>query len=255
MPAGDATRPGRYNTDVGGSSDTRTTSDADDFSEAIVAVTSAFGDNTRRRIYLFVRQRGDGVTATEVAQEFELHPNVARHHLDKLAASSYLDTDTSVRGAVGRPSKRYRVSDEVMALPFPTRRDDLLITLLGQALAMLGPDQAELLAEQVGEQYGSSLADQLSPEANREQSIRAALHTVAEALTSHGFAAHAEERGSSVADMTKYCPMGDVAPSQHPVVRAVDRGMVRGMLATLYGEETPVTISTRARGSEYAAGA
>ncbi|HLI45354.1 MAG TPA: helix-turn-helix domain-containing protein, partial [Acidimicrobiales bacterium] len=54
--------------------------DADGFSAAVAAITSAFGDATRRGIYLFTRDR-DSVTASEVAQRFELHPNVARHHL------------------------------------------------------------------------------------------------------------------------------------------------------------------------------
>ena len=53
--------------------------------------TDAFGDRTRRRIYLYVRDHvcDDGVTASMVATEVGVHPNVARHHLDKLAAGGY----------------------------------------------------------------------------------------------------------------------------------------------------------------------
>jgi predicted transcriptional regulator len=62
------------------------TSDSDaQFAAAVTAVTSAFGDPTRREIYLFVRSN-PGATATEVAARFSLHPNVARHHLERLAA-------------------------------------------------------------------------------------------------------------------------------------------------------------------------
>ena len=32
-----------------------------------------------------------------------------------------------------------------------------------------------------------------------------------------------------------HCPFGDVA-IEHPVICAVDRGMVKGMLAALYGD-------------------
>jgi predicted ArsR family transcriptional regulator len=47
-----------------------------------------------------------------VASEVGVHANVARHHLDKLAAGGYLEV--VVRGKVagagaGRPSKRYVV--------------------------------------------------------------------------------------------------------------------------------------------------
>src|SRR3989442_15569252 len=99
-----------------------------EFSSAVTAITSAFGDPTRRDIYLFVRDAHRGVTASEVAERFELHPNVARHHLDKLAGGSYVDVsiERTEAARVGRPSKRYRVTDEHMTLELPVRHDDLL---------------------------------------------------------------------------------------------------------------------------------
>src|SRR5438270_6824271 len=93
-----------------------------EFSSAVTAITSAFGDPTRRDIYLFVRDSERGVTASEVGERFELHPNVARHHLDKLAGGSYVEVGVErTEGGVGRPSKRYRVSDERMTLELPVR--------------------------------------------------------------------------------------------------------------------------------------
>jgi len=63
------------------------------FTATVSAITDAFGDPTRRRIYIYVRDHGadDGVTAAAVANEVGVHPNVARHHLDKLAAGGYLE--------------------------------------------------------------------------------------------------------------------------------------------------------------------
>ena len=222
-------------------------SDAE-FSAAIVAATTAFGDPTRRDIFLFAREGDLGVTAAEVAERFELHPNVARHHLDKLTAAGYLEVfvERSEHGAVGRPSKRYRRSEKSME--FPARRDDLLVTLLGRAIALLPEHEAELMAEEVGEEYGRDLARQMSPgEAHR--SFRTALHAVAEALTAHGFAAHAEARGTSLAIVAEHCPFGDTA-NQHPVICAVDRGIVRGMLAGLYGDTDPAQATSRAQGDD-----
>ena len=127
----------------------------DEFAAEVIAVTSAFGDPTRREIYLFARERQTGVTASEVGERFGLHPNVARHHLDKLAGGGYLDvTVAPAGGSAGRPSKRYRVQDPELRLQLPSRRDDLLITLLGRALAMLSPADAEAMAEEVGVTYG-----------------------------------------------------------------------------------------------------
>jgi predicted ArsR family transcriptional regulator len=219
------------------------------FSAAVTAVTTAFGDPTRRDIYLFVRQGDEGVTAAEVADRFALHPNVARHHLDKLAAGGYLQVCVEqVHAGAGRPSKRYRASDKQMDLQFPARRDDLLIVLLGRALALVPPEQAEAMAEEVGHEYGLSLAHDMAPDA-RHRSFRAALHAVAEAFTAHGFAAHAEARGGSLAIIAEQCPFGSAA-QQHPFICAVDRGMVKGMLAGLYGDTTPETTSSRPQGDD-----
>jgi predicted ArsR family transcriptional regulator len=222
------------------------------FSGAVAAVTSAFGDPTRREIYLFVRSN-PGATATEVAKHFSLHPNVARHHLDRLATAGYVDV-TVERGSgsgAGRPAKRYRVVGNDPTLDLLTRRDDLLVLLLQEALQLLGPAEAELMAERVGEQYGRTLAEQMAP-GDGQRSIRTAMHAIAETLTAHGFAAHAEDSGTSTTVVADACPFGDAA-AQNPVLCAVDRGMVNGLLAGLCCADThavPVVMSSRARGDD-----
>jgi predicted ArsR family transcriptional regulator len=213
------------------------------FSSAVAAITSAFGDPTRRQIYLFAREREDGVTASEVAESFALHANVARHHLDKLAAGGYLEVRTGLStGGAGRPSKRYAPGDR--PIEFPLRRDDLVLSLLARALDLLPRDIAEEMAEEVGIEYGRAMAATLEPGGDGHRSFRSALHAVADALTAHGFAAHSEE-GSIVTDL---CPFAGSVSS--PVICAVDRGMVKGMLGSLYGETSPATTSSRAQGDD-----
>ena len=208
-----------------------------DFSSAVSALTSAFGDPTRRGIWLFAHEHDDGVTAAEVAQRFALHPNVARHHLDKLTAGGYLEVTLGrAPGAgAGRPSKRYRVVADRVDLDVPIRHDDLVITLLGRALALLPREAAEAMAEEVGLEYGRAMARAMGDTSDGQRSFRASLHAVADALTAHGFAAHAEKRGNELRIVSRHCPFGDAAV-EHPVICAVDRGMVKGMLAGLYGE-------------------
>jgi predicted ArsR family transcriptional regulator len=229
---------------------------ATEFASAVTAITSAFGDPTRRDIYLWLRDRAEGATASEVAEAFELHANVARHHLDKLTGGGYVEVtvarpDGSKRA--GRPSKRYVVRAEGEQIEFPTRHDDLLITLLGKALALLPRDQAELMAEEVGLEYGRTLARSMGP-SDAQRSFRSALHAVADALTAHGFAAHAEKAVGADGDdelriVASHCPFGGAA-IEHPVICAVDRGLVKGMLATLYGTTSAETAATVPTGSE-----
>jgi predicted ArsR family transcriptional regulator len=68
-----------------------------------------------------------------------------------------------------------------------------------------------------------------------QRSLRSAIQAVADALTAHGFAAHAEKRNNQLRIINNHCPFGDVA-MENPVVCAVDRGMVKGMLGALYGD-------------------
>ncbi len=227
------------------------------FTATVSAITDAFGDPTRRSIYLFVRERGEGngVTASAVANEVGVHPNVARHHLDKLAAGGYLEVRSGKLegGGAGRPSKRYlAVADAVTE--FPVRSDDLVLSLLGRALNHLSPDEAERMAEEVGAEYGRAMAAGLTGDAVEvgHRSMRSAIQAVADALTAHGFAAHAEGRNDRLRIINDHCPFGDVA-LEHPVICAVDRGMVRGMLSELYdGELGAVTTeSSRPAGDTF----
>ena len=49
--------------------------------------------------------------------------------------------------------------------------------------------------------------------------------------------------------MSNHCPFG-AAAIEHPVICAVDRGMVKGMLATLYGDTDPALQSSLPRGDD-----
>jgi predicted ArsR family transcriptional regulator len=228
------------------------------FSAVVEAVTHALGDPTRRAIYLYVRAH-PGTTATEVAARFSLHPNVARHHLDRLAVAGYVTSSYErSRAGAGRPAKRYRATkpgNEELSLEVLARRDELMVALLAEALERIDPAEAEEFAERVGERYGRRLVEQMGP-GEGQRSLGAAMQAVAEVLTAHGFAAHAEQRGPATAVVAEQCPFGEAATA-HPVLCAVDRGLIQGLLRGLCGdtcgEAIPVTLSSRARGDEVCA--
>src|SRR5580698_9608479 len=222
------------------------------FSAAVAAVSAAFGDPTRRHIFLHVRAV-PGATATEVATVFSLHPNVARHHLQRLVDGGYIRVEAGRRlggTGVGRPSKQFFCVEEELTIGVVQGRDDLLMRLLGEAMQRLGPEEAEKMAAHVGEEYGRSLAARMT-QTEGQRTIRAAMHVVADTLTAHGFAAHAEDRGETTAVVAEQCPFGN-ASTTNPVLCAVDRGMVTGLLAGLCGRASeqalPVILSSRAKG-------
>lgn len=222
-----------------------------EFNSAVTAITSAFGDSTRREIYLFAREHDEGVTAGEVARHFDLHANVARHHLDKLAAGGYLVVEVARHGmaGAGRPSKHYRASDPDTPIEIPVRHDDLLVTLLQRALEMIPVAEATAMAEQVGWEFGQMMAQSLGTSSDQRHSFTSALQAVADALTAHGFAAQTQEDGDSVNLVSTNCPFGDIVIA-NPVICAVDRGMTQGMLSVLHGDVAAKTEMSRARGDD-----
>jgi len=236
------------------------------FTAAVSAITDAFGDPTRRRIYLFTRDHGSagGVTVSEVAGEVGVHPNVARHHLDKLAAGGYVEvvargagTSGTADRRAGRPSKRYvAVERATFESGVPVRSDDMVLALLGRALDRLPQDEAEAMAEEVGATYGRAMAAGLTGDALAagQRSLRSAMQAVADALTAHGFAAHTASGQAGLRIINEHCPFGTVA-TDHPVICAVDRGMVRGMLAVLQGSADleVATAASKARGDTFCA--
>ncbi len=217
------------------------------FQAAVSAVVGAFGDPTRREIYLFARDNA-GVTATQVAETFALHPNVARHHLDKLVAGGYLDVylEKPRNGGAGRPSKMYKGASLPMEPEVGSRRDELLSLLLSAAIELLDPREAEAMAESVGEAYGKKLAEHMQPQL-AQRSIKFAMRAIADALTAHGFAARQSGSLGSLTVVSDNCPFGPAA-SANPVICALDRGLVRGMLVEIVHHQVAVTLTSRAKG-------
>ena len=158
---------------------------------------------------------------------------MARHHLQRLVDGGYLRVETGPQGArrPGGPSKQFFCVEEELTIGVVQRRDDLLMRLLAEAMQRLGPEEAETMAAHVGEEYGRSLAARMTP-TEGQRTIRAAMHVVADTLTAHGFAAHAEDRGATTAVVAEQCPFGN-ASTTNPVLCAVDRGMVKGLLSGL----------------------
>lgn len=129
------------------------------------------------------------------------------------------------------------------------RRDALLVALLESALDRLGPEGAEGLAHDVGVEYGRNLATAM-PAGETQRSIAQAMGQIATLLTAHGFNARSESfDNESAAVVADNCPFGSAA-QHHPVLCAVDRGLIAGMLEGLGTNPTTVTLKSRARGDD-----
>ncbi len=216
------------------------------FDATVSSLTHSFGDRTRRAIYLYVREH-PGATATALAEHCGVHPNVVRHHLERLVEGGYVVAEAVHRATVGRPAKGYRALETAGTMEALVRRDALLVSLLERALARLDAETAESIAREVGVEYARGLSGDVTLEATRP--IKAALASISGLLSAHGYAARAEHDGEEIVVVAETCPFG-VAAQSHPMLCAVDRGLLAGMLEGVGRTRSAVTLTSRAEGAD-----
>ena len=211
------------------------------FTATVTSLAHSFGDRTRRSIYLYLREH-PGATASELAEHTGVHANVVRHHLERLLAAGYVVVGEFRRASVGRPAKGYRVAHGAPSLEDAVGASGLLVALLERALTEIGPGPAERLAHDVGLDYGRSLAGTSIAEGT--PTARAALTTLAGLLRAHGFDARTEGEGESLEVVAENCPFG-ASVLDHPVLCAIDHGLVAGIVEGLGYDATSVTLTSR----------
>ncbi len=217
--------------------------DTKTFESSISDLTASLGDPTRRAIYIAVRESHEAVTTSNIAQLFDLHPNVARHHRERLADDGYLEVShrpaTGKAGpGAGRPAKYYRATAKEVSVHFAPRRFEMLVEMLIRVLDEVAPENIGQVAESVGRAYGEELASEIGvPD---EPGYDGAVRAVATAMTGLGFTVDPDVSGQRL--LTSHCPFGEAATSHPEVICSLDRGIVAGMFGGLSYHCSPVVI-------------
>ncbi|MCB2222534.1 MAG: helix-turn-helix domain-containing protein [Actinobacteria bacterium] len=215
--------------------------DARHFESTLGDLTAILGDATRRGIYLAVAEADVPATVSVIAERFGIHPNVARHHLERLTAEGYLEETGAPEGAVhgaGRPPRHYRATTREIAVSYPPRRFDLLAELLVQVVEGLDDGRGPAVAEEVGYRFGAALAEELGLSAGDAGS---ALEAVSGALETIGFGVAAAPADASL--LTSHCPFGATATDHPEIVCRIDQGLVRGLMDAARGTSGPVVVT------------
>ncbi len=214
--------------------------DTDTLNRRISDLTSALGDPTRRAIYIAVRESPEPLTTSNLASLFEIHPNVARHHLDRLAAEGYLRVSHRKPSGTerGRPAKCYEATNKEVTVHFAPRRFEMLIEMLFKVIEELGVDNVSQIAEKVGREYGEQLALEIGGQ--DDPGYDDAVQAVASAMTGLGFSMDPDVEGQRL--LTSHCPFGETATSHPEVICSLDRGIVTGLFGALSYPCDPVVI-------------
>ncbi len=211
---------------------------SEDFDTQIETITGALGDATRRGIYVMVRESHEPVTASQIAEAFQIHPNVARHHLDRLLADGFVrvskrpvETPTA-----GRPAKRYEATEKPVSIEYSVKKYDRLAELLAEVIAELDDGRASQIAFEIGRRYGRQLGAEIGiPE---DEGFEAAALAVARSMMGKGLGASTVPSENRI--VAQFCPLCDSGKGEPQVVHDIDQGIVQGLLEC--AAERPVLI-------------
>ncbi|PNG23573.1 helix-turn-helix transcriptional regulator [Streptomyces cahuitamycinicus] len=139
--------------------------------DSAIDSVSVLSEDSRRRMFAFVRRARRAVTRDEAAASVGISRKLAAFHLDKLVDAGLLRTRYEAPGGtrkVGRQPKLYEPTDAQITVNIPDRRHELLADLLLDAVLTERADEnatqaAMRAAEDRGRQVGEAARHETRP--------------------------------------------------------------------------------------------
>jgi len=225
--------------------------------EQTLRITSVLSDPTRYYIYQFILNNHREVNVQEIADKFEIHPNVARLHLSKLEDVKMIVSESKKTGKGGRPSRLYRLSNEVIQLHFPSRDYQLLSKIFLQAISLLGEQGLEALS-QTGKAFGQELIQQkliLSGTTMNHLSFQGKVDLLNDAAKSSGFSPefHATEEEGKIFLQVFNCPFKELASADPKVICTMHNAFLMGMFESVFEDVELVEVENMFSQCEFCA--
>jgi predicted ArsR family transcriptional regulator len=212
--------------------------------EQVLKITNVLADPTRYEIYQYITRKHKDVTVQEIADAFNIHPNVARLHLTKLEDVNMLVSETKKTGKGGRPSRLYRLSDDVIQLHFPFRDYQLLSKIAIQTMMKLGEVGKQALYE-TGKAFGQELVQShvQNMHSLEQMSIEERMEILQKAAEAAGFYPefhYNAEQGKIYFEIFN-CPFKEIAFTHPDTICYMHNAFLRGMLEVLFPDAELVT--------------
>ncbi|POX48782.1 transcriptional regulator [Streptomyces sp. Ru71] len=199
-----------------------------------VAALAVLGDDSRRRLFDFVRRARRPVTREEASAAVGISRKLAAFHLDKLVDSGLLQARHGGHGPrrVGRAPKVYEPSAQTLQITLPPRRHELLASLLAEAVTGAQPgESAHHAALRVAQERGASLG------------AEARGRDVTGFLESLGFEPAEDGSGRTV---LHNCPFHPVAAQAPALVCGMNHAFLCGYLAASGHPRTTAVLEPQA---------
>lgn len=203
--------------------------------EQTLKVTNVLSDPTRYQIYQFMIKNKKEITVAAIAEQFDIHPNVARMHLTKLQDIDLLISYSKKTGKGGRPSRVYKLSEEVIELNFPHRDYKMFSIIALETFAELG-DVGRTALYSTGQKYGSHMMERYHTPAMKTMSINQKLQILEDAGIMLGM--YAEFNYLPDKEIIEFkvnnCPFKEIAITNHDLVCNMHQFFLKGMFESLF---------------------
>jgi predicted ArsR family transcriptional regulator len=187
-------------------------------------VHKALADDTRFRLYRYLRLVDRPVSVSELARRLSLHPNTLRPHLRRLEEAGLVSHQLRRTTGVGRPQTQYRAA----SVAGDEGRDFRLLAemLCGMLRTKREIDRATGLARE----WGEYLVVQGGPKPGVRLPERQNLARLQDAMSRAGFDPRFRRSARSVEVTLRDCPFRDLADEYRDLVCSLHRGLLEGML-------------------------
>ena len=212
-----------------------------------VAAVAALADDSRRRMYEFIRAARRPVTREEAAATVGISRKLAAFHLDKLVEVGLLRASFAPVGGirrVGRTPKTYEPTDIAVRISIPARHPELLAAILLDAVqAEPAGRSAPQTALDAARTHGTRLGATARARMRRGRlSAERALTVLTPLLGEHGFEPDRDAPGRL---RLRNCPFQPLAGQAPGLVCALNHALITGIVDGLQATTIMPTLTPR----------
>jgi predicted ArsR family transcriptional regulator len=192
-----------------------------------IEVHKALADDTRYRLYRYLRLSGRPVPVRELATRLSLHPNTLRPHLRRLEEAGLVASESRKQTGVGRPQTQYSAVD----VEGREGRDYRLLADVLAGLLATGPQRER--ARTQAREWGAYLVGRAVPRPGGRRATGVNLAVLQEAMDAAGFQPRFHRRGATSVDITlRDCPFRDLLDEHRDLVCAIHLGLLEGIVGS-----------------------
>lgn len=206
-------------------------------------LTGTLADETRYSIYQYITKENKEVNVQQIAQQFGIHPNVARLHLTKLNEAKLLTSKFVKNEKGGRPARVYVLAEDPIHLSFPKQENHLLIEWLLELVDAMGDaaiDKAKDIAYQNGHKaINHKQVDTLTFE-DKLEIMKETAHSI-------GYIPNVTEKENKkiITFSIFNCPYKDYLNKYPHFICILHESFLKGQFDTLFPENTFVQLESK----------